>query len=95
MEEIEMTKEILREEDCLSFAIKRKFVWHTHDFKRRRRKQYTACVEMKLRLILYWLVEQQEVFKKCKSNPWESQHRLVITDINKKVKESSEKRKNC
>ena len=39
---------------------------------------------MKLRLILYWLVEQQEVFKKCKSNPWESQHRLVITDINKK-----------
>ena len=34
---IDLAKEILREEDCCSFAMKRSCVWKTHDLQGRSR----------------------------------------------------------
>ena len=46
-------KDLLGEENCSNFAIKRSSVWQTHDLKRRNReKQHIVWVEIKLISIL-------------------------------------------
>ena len=60
MVNIELAKEMFRE-DYSSFVIKRSCAWQIHDLKRKsREKQHTVWVEMKWRLILYWLVKTIE-----------------------------------
>ena len=40
---------------------------------------------MKLKMILYWLVKtNRKYLKDVKAIPWELQHRLVVTDIDKR-----------
>ena len=56
MMDMESAKEIIKEDNCLSFAIKRNCAMQTHGLKRSRRKYYTVWVGPKLRLILCrWL----------------------------------------
>ena len=39
---------------------------------------------MKLRLILYWLIKTTKYLKDVTAIPWELQHRLVVTEIDKR-----------
>ena len=55
MVNMELAKEILREEDFLNFAMKKSCDWQTHGLKKRsKEKQHAVCVEIKLSLILCW-----------------------------------------
>ena len=48
MVDADLAKEMLRVKDCWSFAMKRSWVWRTHDLKRKSRGKYhTVWVEIK------------------------------------------------
>ena len=79
----ELAKEMLRKDDNKTCDEKELRVSKTL-LKRSREKYHTVWVEMKLRLILYWLVITIKVFKSVKAIPWELHHRLVVTDMDKR-----------
>ena len=45
---MDLVKEMWRDEDCLSFAMKRSSVWQIHGLKRSREEEHSVLVETKL-----------------------------------------------
>ena len=86
MVHMELAKEVLRKEDYSSFVTKRSCVWQTHGLKRRSRKKITYGMNGNKTEIDFVLVvkNNKKYLKDMKAIPWELQHWLVATDIDKR-----------
>ena len=82
------------EKRLLGFCHKKLWVTSTWLKRRSKRKQSAMRLDMKLRLILCWLVEATEYLKEVTAISKELQHRLMVTDIDetklKKVVENEQ-----
>ena len=64
MDKTELKKEVFREQDCMSFVMKRSCVWQAHVAKGAQESNFSLRMDMKLRSILFWLVKTSENIQK-------------------------------
>ena len=82
---MDLTKEMLREEDCSSFVMKRGCALANSWFEKKEQRKITCSMGGNETEIDFVLVGEsnKKYLKDVKAIPWELQYRLVVTDPDK------------